>query len=153
MLWPYCDKLYDFFHQNSSRICIWLWLHNLKRRKFGFIPLHNRTIVQHYNRNSKLAEGFEFLCMKKIKNPLEVANGIFPFMSLLRSNVKDKKPFCALLNVNLVFSENPFFSDSFDFFDYVSNLLDPPTHHVSKRKHLAIPTNPLFCLRNTWMVP
>ena len=38
-------------------------------------------------------------------------------------------------------------------FDYVSNLLNPPTHHVSKRKHLAKPTHPLFWLRNSWMVP
>ena len=38
----------------------------------------------------------------------------------------------------LVFSGNPFFSDSFD---YVSILLTPPTHHVSKRKHLTSPTH------------
>ena len=50
----------------------------------------------------------------------------------------------------LVISGNPFFSDSFD---YVSILLTPPTHHVSKRKHLTSPTHPLFCLRNIWMVP
>ena len=50
----------------------------------------------------------------------------------------------------LVFSGNPFFSDSFD---YVSILLTPPTHYVSKRKHLTSPTHPLFPLRNIWMVP
>ena len=31
-----------------------------------------------------------------------------------------------------------------------SILLDPPTHHVRKRKHLAYPTHPHFCLRNTF---
>ena len=31
---------------------------------------------------------------------------------------------------------------------YVSTLSDPPTHHVSKHKHFARPTHPLFCLRN-----
>ena len=43
-----------------------------------------------------------------------------------------------------------FFKFSFfsSFFDYVSILLDPPTHHVHKRKHLAYPTHPPFCLRN-----
>ena len=38
-------------------------------------------------------------------------------------------------------------------FYYVSILPDPPTHLVSKHKHFARPTHPLFCLRNTWMVP
>ena len=33
--------------------------YSLKRSKFGFISLHNRTIEQQYNRNYKLAEGFD----------------------------------------------------------------------------------------------
>ena len=37
--------------------------------------------------------------------------------------------------------------------NYVSILPPPPTHLVSKRKHLANPTHPPFCLRNIWMVP
>ena len=65
---------------------------------------------------------------KDKKKPQEVANRIFPFMNWISSNGKDRKSFYELLNVNLVFSENPFFSDSFDFF-----LL---------RKHFARPTQP-----------
>ena len=37
--------------------------------------------------------------------------------------------------------------------DYVTIWQPPPTHPVSKRKHLAIPTHPPFWLRNIWMVP
>ena len=40
-----------------------------------------------------------------------------------------------------------------DFFDYVSILINPPTHYVSKCKHLNKLTHPLFWLRNIWMVP
>ena len=39
------------------------------------------------------------------------------------------------------------------FFNYVSILPNPPTHYVSKHKHLTKPTHPLFWLRNIWMVP
>ena len=38
-------------------------------------------------------------------------------------------------------------------YDYVSILSHPPSHLVSKHKHLALPTHPPFWLRNTWMVP
>ena len=58
---------------------------------------------------------------------------------------------CSLFQRSIwYFSGNPFF---FDDFYYVSNLLYPPTHLVSKRKHLATPTHPPFWLRNKWMVP
>ena len=39
------------------------------------------------------------------------------------------------------------------FFDYVSIFLHPLTHNVSKLKHLASSTHPLFWFLNIWMVP
>ena len=48
------------------------------------------------------------------------------------------------------YNKNSFFSNADD---YISILLYPPTHYVSKRKHLATPTHPPFWLRNKWMVP
>ena len=50
--------------------------------------------------------------------------------------------------VNLVI-----FRKSGESYDYVSILPHPPSHLVSKRKHLALPTHPPFWLRNIWMVP
>ena len=35
----------------------------------------------------------------------------------------------------------------YDSIDYVSILPNPPTHHVSKRKHLTTPIHPLFWLQ------
>ena len=52
-------KLYDFLDPILQEF-ISGFGYSLKHRKFGFIPLHNRNIVQQYNRNSKLAEGFNF---------------------------------------------------------------------------------------------
>ena len=48
------------------------------------------------------------------------------------------------------YNKNSFFSNADD---YISILLYPPTHYVSKRKHLVKPTHPLFWLRNICMVP
>ena len=45
------------------------------------------------------------------------------------------------LEVKLVFFWKSFFIDSYD---YVSILPTPPTHLISKRKHLATPTHPPF---------
>ena len=65
---------------------------------------------------------------------------------------KDRQPFLKLLSI-WCFQKICFSTIFENSFDYVSILLDPPTHHVRKRKHLAYPTHPPFCLRNTWMVP
>ena len=61
-------------------------------------------------------------------------------------HVKDRQLFLELYQFGVFRKSvfNPFFSDYFDSFDYVIILLNPPTHLVRKRNHLAIPTHPLF---------